>query len=545
MTEDQLYIFNRPIYLGCDSNGRLFVLQGSSPHKIFCYSNSRLEFVIDATDFEIEKINSFCIGFDDVIVLLDDRKPLIYILNKDLSFNKTLSLPDGIYSRIALSNISEEYFIFNNTSHTLFRFDKKFEKRSVINLHLNDDTFISKLCFSDQHMFLLDSKNFKLFKFSFLYLKLISVFNLKKGRGGKGFFRYPVDLEFYNEKFFILDSKNYMIQVFDNEMNYVSQIGSKGYLGVKFDLPSSLALINDRVYVCDFNNDRIVKLDKTFSKIKIVLERKFKEGRLSRPSGIAFVTEYDQVIIADRGNAKIQIFNKSLTYLESIGDTEFIQPSAIGITKVGAEYYLAVIDRMEYTSSKLTIFIYDPENFKLHRYSESDQLISLRDPQDITALKNGNFLIADTLNRRVIEVDINCRIVQIINLLDFINNKYILPKGVASDRFGNIYTVDFEQCKVLVFNRNGLPINTIDFSYFKDEIQVIRNIFIIKDYILLCVRGENQILLSDLSGQILDKVQSDGPLDWNNPAKIISSNYEDIFILDKENDRCVKQTLKL
>ena len=63
-----------------------------------------------------------------------------------------------------------------------------------------------------------------------------------------------------------------------------------------------------------------------------------------------------------------------------------------------------------------------------------------------------------------------------------------------------------------------------------------------KNYLLLCVRGKNEVLIADYQGVILKAVdcKKQTGLDWNHPVDICATENGSIFIADKENDRVIK-----
>jgi hypothetical protein len=286
-----------------------------------------------------------------------------------------------------------------------------------------------------------------------------------------------------------------------------------------------------------------VKFNKSLSHVSIVLKRAFIKGDLNRPSGITYLNDVKKIIVADRGNALIQIFDHNLKYINCLKTYKFIHPASVATSKIGDIIYLAVIDRVDYKNSKFEVFKLNLNNFSIIKFSQYNLKLKLNDPQDLCTTPSGTFIVADTLNRRIIELDHNSNLIRDIDLIEITNNKNVLVKSVFVDFEGNIYTLDFDMCKVYIFKENGSFLKMIDFSNLKKDIEVIRNIFIFRKYILLCVRGKDQVLIADFSGKIIGKIEKS--VSWNHPVKIISGENNDvIYILDKENDRIVKHKLE-
>ena len=76
----------------------------------------------------------------------------------------------------------------------------------------------------------------------------------------------------------------------------------------------------------------------------------------------------------------------------------------------------------------------------------------MNDPQDMDISISGLIHIADTLNRRVIQIDLNGKIVIQVDMKKISNNERILIKTVFVRNDGAVFTADFDKCIVYQFN---------------------------------------------------------------------------------------------
>ena len=53
------------------------------------------------------------------------------------------------------------------------------------------------------------------------------------------------------------DQFNYKIKFYNKKFQYLRSIGGKGNDTLKFDLVSNLNYQNNKLWICDYNNDRI------------------------------------------------------------------------------------------------------------------------------------------------------------------------------------------------------------------------------------------------------------------------------------------------
>ena len=154
---------------------------------------------------------------------------------------------------------------------------------------------------------------------------------------------------------------------------------------------------------------------------------------------------------------------------------------------------------------------------------------------------NENLYIADTLNRRILILNIFENKSSEINMVHESGNDRILIKTIFVKKDQSIFTADFEKCVIYQFDVNHTLIQIIKLNEIINKIKVIRSVYANEKYIIICVRGENQIIVLDYFGNIVKKVRSNFEpfINWNHPVKIINHSNYGLLILDKENDRVV------
>ena len=88
-----------------------------------------------------------------------------------------------------------------------------------------------------------------------------------------------------------------------------------------------------------------------------------------------------------------------------------------------------------------------------------------------------SFLIADTLNRSILEVNLKGEIINKVDMSKISGNARILVKSVYCREDGHIFTADFEKCIIYQFDRFLNLICKIDLSKKLNHIKVIRSIY--------------------------------------------------------------------
>ena len=149
--------------------------------------------------------------------------------------------------------------------------------------------------------------------------------------------------------------------------------------------------------------------------------------------------------------------------------------------------------------------------------------------------------IADTLNRKILKVGLDGQLINQADMTEISSNKRILSKCISVREDGEVFTSDFEKCKILHFDNDLSFIQEIDFSNASREIRVIRSVFATMGYLILLTRGKYQFLKVDYEGNIIQKLNfQESGIPLNHPVKIISNTEGSYLIADKENDRVIK-----
>ena len=307
----------------------------------------------------LKNAKSISINCEDQILLIDDIARALFRLDLDLNIISSLKLPGTKYGVIKSSPNSKEFYIPVLDNSNIIKIDSYATGYSTILDYSEIDTFsnVDTLVALDSNKFLvLDKENSSLFAITVSNGKPKSIKKyLSEGRDGYGKIRRPSDINIVGKYIAVHDNDNYLVQFFDEDINFQFQIGGKGESLNMFDLPVSGFTHKDNLYICDQNNDRIVNLNTTKRKCNIIIEDKFIKGSLSRPSGFSNDEKY--IYIADRSNGVIQVFNKNLEFLDILKTNKSLnRPSSLSIINIKHKKIAAIIERKEGSNSALRFF---------------------------------------------------------------------------------------------------------------------------------------------------------------------------------------------
>jgi DNA-binding beta-propeller fold protein YncE len=171
---------------------------------------------------------------------------------------------------------------------------------------------------------------------------------------------YQVAADPTHNHLFISDSVNQRVQVYDSRtLAYVGTIGMVGVVGTgndQFDLPAGLAVdaANDHLLVPDIKNNRVqVYSTENFAYLSTLGADDGTAGsdnaHFKTPASVAVDAADGQVLVADSGNRRIQVYNAStLTYSTTLSETgagQFVATEGpVGLTIDPVNGHILIVD---------------------------------------------------------------------------------------------------------------------------------------------------------------------------------------------------------
>ncbi|KAJ8928873.1 hypothetical protein NQ314_018494 [Rhamnusium bicolor] len=264
------------------------------------------------------------------------------------------------------------------------------------------------------------------------------------------------------------------------------------------------------------------------------------EGQLCRPWGVC-CDHLGQIVVADRSNNRIQIFNTKGMFLHKFGKQgtapgQFDRPAGVTISPQGN---IVVADK---DNHRIQIFKMDG-TFILMFGEKGTRNGQFNYPWDVACNSLSNIVVSDTRNHRI----------QLFTSDGHFLNKYgfegsaILwknfdsPRGVCFTSKGNVIVTDFNNHRIVVVDQkfNYAQFLGQEGSSFK---QFLRPQGIICDddgNIIVSDSRNNRIQVFEKSGKFLWKIgqAGRGPGDLDRPSGICLSPEGRIIVVDFGNNR--------
>lgn len=201
-----------------------------------------------------------------------------------------------------------------------------------------------------------------------------------------------------NGNFFVSDTGNNRIQIFDSKGTFVNLFGEKGSREGRFNSPQGIVInSNERVYVADSKNKRV----QAFNQDGIFL---FAFGpqigsiMLENPVSLE-VDALDNVYVLDSVLKKIIVTDSSGKFLKTWSDfPEYKQPAVLESDEKG---YFFVLDRESFS-----IKIFDADGkYIMSFFAKGTGERELNQPHDIKIVKN-KLYISDSGNSKILVFDL-------------------------------------------------------------------------------------------------------------------------------------------
>lgn len=202
-----------------------------------------------------------------------------------------------------------------------------------------------------------------------------------------------------NGRVYVTDPGRQSIFVF-NEITSEFSVWNEKELGIPFQSPVSIALVDDEVMITDSEQGLIWVLNQQGEII-----RRIGEEILLRPTGIAYSPIDKRIYVSDTDESNIKVFSRSGELLDTIGSK-------------GAQ----------------------PGQFNHPTYLH---------------YQNSTLYVADSLNARIQAIDLEDDSIDIIGKRGLYVGNFSRPKGIALDSDGNIYITESYYDHLLIFNPQG------------------------------------------------------------------------------------------
>lgn len=259
--------------------------------------------------------------------------------------------------------------------------------------------------------------------------------------------------------------------------------------------PQSLALDQEgNIFVTDTENHRIAVFNPDGIFLRHIGNDLPGESQLAYPYGI--LVDSGKVYVADGYLGMIKVFSTKGQYLKtfSIKDMEGKRILSVGPMALDAYGSIYAVDMQ---GARILVFDKEGQLKRTFGYHGKDNQGGLSFPNGITTTNEGNLLVTDAGNQRVVEFTTEGKFVRLIfGEKDKKGEPFSILRGITSDPYKRIMVVDTILHGIHTFSEDGDPLFVIGEMGF-DEGQFLYPVGIAidkeKKRIYICDSNNNRI----------------------------------------------------
>jgi DNA-binding beta-propeller fold protein YncE len=218
---------------------------------------------------------------------------------------------------------------------------------------------------------------------------------------GPGQFNFPYGIAGDNKgNIFVADMYNGVISIHDLKGEFIGYFAHQLSKEKTISSPAGLRIINDIVYVTDIQESKVLILNLDGELLLEIGEGGEGRGQFIAPNAVTADVE-GNIYVVDTGNQRVQVFDAVGNFLymfngypEEVGESVFVNPRGIGISSRGTIYVVSNLTHI--------VYAFDKEGNQISQFGGMGE-----GPGDLY-LPNGLFIdekdtiyVTDTLNQRI------------------------------------------------------------------------------------------------------------------------------------------------
>ncbi|XP_069113293.1 E3 ubiquitin-protein ligase TRIM71-like [Argopecten irradians] len=231
------------------------------------------------------------------------------------------------------------------------------------------------------------------------------------------------------------------------------EFGGEGEVEGKLCRPWGVCCDRDgNVVIADRSNNRIQVFNSDGTFCHRFGTSGTRNGQFDRPAGVACDNQ-GRIIVADKDNHRVQIFTIDGTFLLKFGEKgnkngQFNYPWDVAVNSEGK---ILVSDTRNHR-----VQLFSPDGQFVNKYGFEGSLWKHFDsPRGVCFNNEGHMVVTDFNNHRLLVIHPDFQTARFLGTEGSANGQFLRPQGVVVDQEGNIIVADSRNHRIQVFQPNG------------------------------------------------------------------------------------------
>ena len=231
------------------------------------------------------------------------------------------------------------------------------------------------------------------------------------------------------------------------------QFGSEGENDGQLCRPWGVCTDRDsNVIVADRSNNRIQVFDINGNFLRKFGTSGSRNGQFDRPAGVC-VDNQNRIVVADKDNHRVQIFKLDGSFVLKFGERggkngQFTYPWDVAANSEGR---ILVSDTRNHR-----VQLFSADGTFINKYGFEGPLWKHFDsPRGVAFNHEGHMVVTDFNNHRLLVIHQDFQTARFLGSEGSNNGQFLRPQGVAIDQEGNIIVADSRNHRIQIFQPNG------------------------------------------------------------------------------------------
>lgn len=208
------------------------------------------------------------------------------------------------------------------------------------------------------------------------------------------------------------------------------------------------------IIVADRSNNRIQVFNKYGHYLRKFGSQGTRPGQFDRPAGVAYDKQLHRIVVTDKDNHRVQVFTSMGEFILKFGEKgtkpgQFNYPWDVAVSSTSQ---ILISDTRNHR-----IQLFNKDGVFLRKYGFDGPIWKQFDsPRGVVFTQAGHIIVSDFNNHRLLFLSSDFQTARFLGSEGSANGQFLRPQGVDIDTEGNILVADSRNYRVQIFSPQGV-----------------------------------------------------------------------------------------